>query len=486
MSMAQKKHYKDNKMRMAIKYFLLPILSVGVVSCASVPRANITKSPIDSSKMAISAQSATIAASWPKEYWWSKYPDQQLQNLIYRALSNSPTLDIAEARIEQALQYARAVDAVSGISGSADATTFFQKQSYNYIMGSFAPRGFKDYGQMTVGIKKDLDLWGKDKAQLNAAVYQLDAAGTEKEFAKVNLASAILAEYAKLQNLYNQRDLAEQLLATTTEYSSLMDLRYKNGLDNKGTAAQANSNIHAIKLQINKLDENIALEKSAIAALVGVGQQLANEIKRPTIKPLFGFKIPQNLTLDIIGHRADIVAARLNVEAQSENIKVKKAQYYPNISLSGNVGLQSFSLGKLFDSGSLIGQVGPAISLPLFAQDALNSQYYGAQADYNMAVANYNQKVIDAMGEVDQVAVNFAALDAQITNTKAQIASLNTAYDIAQKRYKGGIGTKLEVLNLKNQIINNTVTLNNLMDANLNLEIALIKALGGGYQNNSQ
>ena len=90
------------------------------------------------------------------------------------------------------------------------------------------------------------------------------------------------------------------------------------------------------------------------------------------------------------------------------------------------------------------------------------------------------------MGEVDRVAVNFAALDTQINNSKAQIASLNTAYDVAQKRYKGGIGTKLEVLNLKTQIINNTINLNNLMDANLNLEIALIKALGGGYQYTSQ
>ncbi len=486
MSMAQNFYNKDNNMRMALKYILLPIISLGVVSCASVPKTKITRSPIDSSQMAINTKNAQIAASWPKEYWWSKYPDQQLQSLIYRALAKSPSLEVAEARIEQALQYAKAVDAIAGLNGSADGTAFFQKQSYNYIMGDFAPRGFKDYGQMTVGIKKDLDLWGKNKAMFNSAVLQLDAAGAEKEYAKVNLASAILAEYAKLQNLYNQRDLAEQLLATTSEYSSLMELRYKNGLDNKGTAAQADANIHAIKLQINKLDENIALEKSAIAALVGVGQQVASEIKRPSITPMFGYKIPANLTLDIIGHRADIVAARLDVEAKAENIKTQKAQYYPNISLSGSVGLQSFSLSKLFDNGSLIGQVGPAISLPLFAQAALDSQYYGAQADYNLSVANYNQKVLDAMGEVDRVAVNFAALDTQINNSKAQIASLNTAYEVAQKRYKGGIGTKLEVLNLKTQIINNTINLNNLMDANLNLEIALIKALGGGYQYTSQ
>ena len=464
----------------AYKFLLMSVTALSLSACASVPTKDISKAPLSTSEMTLS-KNAPTSISWPQEYWWSRYNDQQLQKLIYTALSTSPSIDAADARLEKALQYVRAVSANDDISGSANGSIFTQKQSYNYIMGSFAPRGFKDYGDISLGLKKEFDIWGKQKAQLNSAAFQFEALGADKEFAKVSLASAIIAEYAKLQNLYNQKDLVLALRGNAVEYASLISLRFKNGLETKGSVAQADSQISAINLQLNKIDENIALEKNAIASLVGSGPQIAAQITRPTIAPIFGYKVPENLNLDIIGHRADVVAARLNAEAAAQNVNVKHADYYPNISISGSVGIQAMQIKNLFDSGSLIGQFGPAVSLPLFSQKTLDSQYYSAQADYNLAVAQYNQKVLDALSEVDQVAVNFSALSTQTQSVIAQINNLNSAYDIAQKRLRGGVGTKMEVLNIKSQIINNQITLNNLKDANLNLEIALIKALGGGY-----
>ena len=137
---------------------------------------------------------------------------------------------------------------------------------------------------------------------------------------------------------------------------------------------------------------------------------LDNAIKAPTLKLDRTFGLPAELAVDLLGRRPDVVAARLVAEAQGSRIEQKKAEFYPNVNLAAFIGVQSLGLNMLSKSGSDIGSVGPAISLPIFSGGRLRGELRGAHARYAEAVANYNGTVARALQEVADAAVSQKAL----------------------------------------------------------------------------
>ena len=109
--------------------------------------------------------------------------------------------------------------------------------------------------------------------------------------------------------------------------------------------------IDSIKLQIETNDQRIKLEKSAIAALIGDGPQVASKIHEPKISPIFEAQIPSDLRADILGHRPDIIAAKMRAIYAAKKVDVAVTKYYPNVSLAGNIGLSSLGIANLLDKG---------------------------------------------------------------------------------------------------------------------------------------
>lgn len=460
----------------------LGLLAFALSACAQIPNPKSAIAPIATNTIDLSANITQNGAEWPKEKWWLKYNDAQLNNLIELAFNNSPSIDIAKTRIEQAIIYSEGVDATYGLHANADASAYLQKQTYNGLFPkAFAPKGIKDFGQVTLSASKDLDIWGQRRAELQAAGAQIDSARADEAFVRINLSSAIANEYARLQNLYSQKQNLELLLDNAQETAKLINLRYKNGLEIKARTNQAQAQIDSIKLQIETNDQRIKLEKSAIAALIGDGPQVASKIHEPKISPIFEAHIPSDLRADILGHRPDIIAAKMRAIYAAKKVDVAVTKYYPNVSLAGNIGLSSLGIANLLDKGSLIGQFGPAISLPVFAQKTLDANLGNSNAEYNLAIANYNKSLIDAFNEIDAAAISFVELKSQIDAAHLQTSESRAAFENIRLRYKGGVGTYLDVLNAQAALLNAQNIETNLQDQRLIVEIALIKSLGGGY-----
>ncbi|MBN8646649.1 MAG: efflux transporter outer membrane subunit [Caulobacterales bacterium] len=486
--MASSPYYTKETAKSKIRYNLLERVSIlglfafALSACAQIPNPKSSIAPIATSTIDLSANISQNAAEWPKEKWWVKYNDAQLNNLIELAFNNSPSIDIAKTRIEQAIIYSEGVDATYGLHANADATAYLQKQTYNGLFPkAFAPKGVKDFGQVTLSASKDLDIWGQRRAELQAAGAQIDSARADEAFVRINLSSAIANEYARLQNLYTQKQNLELLLDNAKETAKLVNLRFKNGLEIKARTNQAQAQVDAIKLQIETNDERIKLEKSAIAALIGDGPQVALSIHQPKIYPIFEAQIPSDLRADILGHRPDIIAAKMRAIFAAKKVDVAITKYYPNVSLSGNIGLSSLGIANLLDTGSLIGQFGPAVSLPLFAQKTLDANLGNSNAEYNLAIANYNKSLIDAFNEIDQASISFIELKSQIDAAHLQTSETRAALENIRLRYKGGVGNYIDVLNAQAVFLNAQNIEANLQDQRLIVEIALIKSLGGGY-----
>jgi len=185
---------------------------------------------------------------------------------------------------------------------------------------------------------------------------------------------------------------------------------------------------------------------------------------------------------DLLGRRADISAARWRVEAASSDAKSAKAAFYPNINLSAFVGLSSLGLDNLFKSSSRQMGIGPALTLPIFDQGALRANLRGKTADIDAAVESYNAAVIDAVHDVaDQLSSIQSIARQQAEQERAQ-ASVESAYDLATQRYKAGLGTYLTVLNAETSVLAQRRLAADLKARSLDSQVALIRALGGGYR----
>jgi len=239
----------------------------------------------------------------------------------------------------------------------------------------------------------------------------------------------------------------------------------------------------AAKAELLGVEERIALLKNGIAALLGEGPDRGLAITRPTVLLAGGSGLPSNLSLDLIGRRPDIVAAKLRTEAAAKRIDQQKAGFYPSVNLMAFVGGQSLDIGKMTKSGSGIGSAGPAISLPIFNTQGLQAQLRGARAEYDASVSIYNATLSNALREVADAATSRKALDGELTASRAAVTAAVDAYDIVDNRYKGALATYLEVLSAEDALVSAQRALADVETRAVVLDVAMVRALGGGYQN---
>jgi len=215
--------------------------------------------------------------------------------------------------------------------------------------------------------------------------------------------------------------------------------------------------------------------------LLGAGPDRGIAIERPAINLNRSIGLPSELAADLLGRRPDIVAARLRTEAQLKRIDQKKAEFYPNVNLAGFIGLQSLGLNLLSKSDSTTGSIGPAISLPIFTGGRLSGELRGSVATYEESVANYNQTVTQALQQVANAALSQKSLGGRLSKSEEAVAAASEAYRIASNRYEGRLSSYLEVLSAEDAMLNNLRILTDLRSRAFTLDVALMHALGGGY-----
>jgi NodT family efflux transporter outer membrane factor (OMF) lipoprotein len=451
-------------------------------ACATMPAptpARVAKAPD------AYATTQTLSApdtAWPVDAWWKAYGDTQLDGLVDEALTGSPTLAQAEARLRRAQALANQAKAARLPSVSANGGVDRSKQSYNNgIPADFVPQGYNDYGRLSLDFSWELDFWGKNRAAVAAATSEAKAAQADAAQARLMLATSVAAAYADLGRLYAEHDVAERAVALRQETLDLVSDRVTNGLDTRGELRQAEAGPPTARAELAAVDEQIAQTRNALAALLGAGPDRGLSIARPSIASLKPFGLPANLAADLIGRRPDIVAAKWRAEASSRRIGQAKAAFYPNVNLAAAIGVQSLHLDKLFDSGSDVGSVGPAISLPIFEGGRLKANLRVAEAERDGAVAAYDDAVTQALRDVADVAASERALATRLSESRTALAANEDGYRIAKLRYQGGLSTYQNVLIAELAVLTQRRVVADLDSRALALDVALVRALGGGF-----
>ena len=306
---------------------LVPLLLSS--ACLSVP--DLGPRPEPRAPESFAATFDAMVADWPAERWWENYGDPQLATLIGEALAGSPTMAVAEARVRRAR--ANAQQAGAALQPSIDATASGGVLQASENLGLPVAQGWQDFGQVALGLTFDLDLWGRNRANLRAALSEADAARADATYARLTLSTAIAASYADLARLAAVRDTASTNLRIREDTLRMMREREAQGLENRAVVARAESNRATAAADLAAVDEQIELIRNAIAALVGQGPDRGRAISLPVAARLNAFGLPAGLGIDIVGRRPDIVAARLRAEAQGQRIRAARAEFYPNVRL---------------------------------------------------------------------------------------------------------------------------------------------------------
>jgi NodT family efflux transporter outer membrane factor (OMF) lipoprotein len=453
-----------------------------LASCAPVP--NLGPKPLARAPESIASEQSLGGGTqtWPVDQWWASYGDPQLNALIDEGLRSSPDVAAAAARFRRANGLAEQAGAALLPTLDAQGQATLEKQSYNNgFPKEFVPKGWQDTGQLSLNLGFDLDLWGRNRASLAAATSDAEAAAIDARQAQLMLTTGIADAYADLARLYAERDIQQHAVDIRVSTQKLVTQRVANGLDTRGDQRQAEANAATARANLAEIEETIALRKNQIAALVGAGPDRSLSITPPAITNFAPRGLPRDVTTNLVGRRPDIAAARARAEAAASRIKVAHADFYPAIRLDGLIGFQSLGVAKLIAGDSLFGSVGPAVTLPIFHGGALSGQYRGARGTYDEAIANYDKTVLTAYQEVADAVTSQHMLDQRLAEARNALTASEEAYSIARKRYEGGLSTYLDVLTVEEHFLAARQSVATLQTRGFALDIALVRALGGGF-----
>lgn len=423
---------------------------------------------------------------WPTQQWWQRYGDAQLDQLMAEALQGAPDMAAAAARVEQARAMRGVSEAARSPQLSARASASEDKLSYNHLTPeAFTPRGMNDYGRATLDLSWSLDLWGKQRAAVAAAAGELAAREADAAQARLMLSSNVAMAYAQLLRLAANQQALEQSVKVRKATVDLFAERYANGLENQGGVHSAKARLAAAQAELSQMQEQVALQRNSIAALMGAapgrGARIQLDAKRDQSPWQQRWALPEQLPVSLLGRRPDVVAARLQAQALESRVAAQQAEFYPDVNLSAFVGVQSLGLDMLTKSGSSIASVGPAISLPIFNGGRLRSELGAARARYDEAVAQYRSTLNRALQEVADNATSQRALQQQLTAMEQAVAAATEAHRVARNRYEGGLARYLDVLSAEDQLLISVRQLVDVQSRALTLDIGLHRALGGGW-----
>ncbi|WP_159917767.1 efflux transporter outer membrane subunit [Pantoea sp. 18069] len=430
----------------------------------------------------LTAQAPTQGLPTPS--WWSALGDPRLNALVDQALQGSPSLAASRARFERAAALAMASSTASQPHASLGLDATRQHYSANGLVPAPIAGNTYNSGNAQVGLNWAPDFFGRHAAELESALGQARAAQADSAAAANQLAAQVARSYVALARLLAQRDVAARTLDQRRQLLDLSHQRTQAGLDSQVELTQAQAGLPDAHTQIEMLDEQITLARRTLAVLCGQAPE-AQQALAPQLAQLALQDVPQALGMDLLGRRPDIVAARWRVEAAGQDTARARADFYPDVSLSAFVGLNAIGLDQLLQGSSRQMGVTPALRLPIFEGTRLRAQLRGREAERDTAIAQYNGAVLDAVKEAGDAIASVQSLGRQQALQSESAAKAEQAYDFALQRYRAGLSNQITMLNAENQVIAQRRLGVDLQARQLDTRIALMKALGGGWSDDT-
>jgi multidrug efflux system outer membrane protein len=458
------------------------VLALALAGCVHIPADTSQAKGPDFARVQHDASLALARDAWPAQDWWKAYTEPQLDELITRALRDNPTMAVAQARIASARAAVRNEQAADG--AQVDLAGGLNRQRYSGTGLFPAPIGGAWFNDTSVQARAsyDFDWWGRHRAAVAAALGEANARQADAAQAAQTIAASVAQSYFRLQSLWAREQNTREQIAVQRDVLRGRQMRLKQGLVNIDMVESAQQDLASLETQAESYAGQAARELEALRALVGAGAHNFPKIARRQVPAEPSAALPAKLGMELLARRPDLQAARWRVEAALGRTRAAEAAFYPDINLSASAGLDTVSVSRLLEWASRTALIGAAFSLPIFDSGRLEAGLGVARAQRDELVADYNQSVLNAVRDVSQEAATLQGLAKQ---RKAQLEATKSAVQLqhnAEARMKAGLAESTAVLQAQLVYLRLRDTSIQLFDAELQTQVALIKALGGGYR----
>lgn len=427
------------------------------------------------------AQKPASGGNWPAAGWADQFGDAQLAALIGEALTTSPTVAEALARLQAAAAFTEEARAHTLPQVGADYSHSRQQYSSTALVPPPYAGSWQTENKALLGASYELDMWGKNSSAWKSSVSTLRAAEADREKVGLTLSAAVAATYNELARLYALRDLAQQEVEAWQGIGELAGRRLYSGLDTEVEQQGAQRSLAAARAALTALDGRMLDIRYQLSALLGQGPDRGLRIARPQLGAGDAVALPDNLPADLVARRPDLTAARWRIDALTHGIDAAKADFYPNINLGAAIGLDAFGFGRFLSAASRTASAGPAIHIPIFDAGALRARLKGRYADYDVAVAAYNGTLVSALSEIATQLARIRSTDAQLVDARLAGQAASRAWQLADRRYRSGLSSQLNVLQAQLGALATEQAVVNLGMTRRSQQIALAAALGGGF-----
>ena len=421
-------------------------------------------------------QSQAQASSYADLPWWQVFQDTQLQELIRTALKQNYDLQIATERINAAraavtITRSSLFPQVAGNGTFAGGKEGNFQTNYNFL-------------QLTADAAFQLDLFGKLRRATEASRAQLLATEDARQTVILTLVSDVASDYFTLLELDLQLQITHETVKTQEDSVKLTKLRVDHGVATKLDVLQAQQVLDTANAAIPDLERLIAQEENAINILLGNYPQDVQRGLRLIEQPLPP-EVPGGLPSTLMERRPDIRQAEQNLVAANAEIGVAKAEFFPQISLTGSGGGsfgRSSAFSSLMSSQLGIWSYGAQVSQPIFTGGALTGNLKYAKSQYQQALLAYRQAIQVAFGEVSDALIGYQKLHEVRLRQEDSVADLQESVRLSNMRYTGGTTTYLEVLDGQRALYNAELTLAQARGSEYQSLVQLYRSLGGGWQ----
>ena len=391
--------------------------------------------------------------------WESLYEDETLRQLIHKALENNKDVNIAAARLKE-MMAARRIS-FADLFPDVKANVYFGKEQLNY--GGNDPKPDPEHGAKLV-YSWELDLWGRLRWANEAAIAEYFASVENVRALQMTIVAEVATNYYQLRALDRELSIVQQTLTARREGVRLAKLRYEGGLTPETAYNQAQVEMARTETLVPNLERQIEIKESDLSMLLG---EYTGEIPRGAL--------PSTL----LERRPDMRQAELTLQAANARVGIAKANMFPRITLTGDLGFESNEVSTLLKSGAwnVIG----GLAQPLVGLAKNRANLKAAQARYEQEVLQYQKSVLGAFKEVNNAIVTVRKVKEVRASMEKLESSARNYLELAQLQYINGVTSYMDVLDAQRGLLDAQIGLNDAVLNELLSIVSLYKALGGGY-----
>jgi multidrug efflux system outer membrane protein len=425
------------------------------------------------------------AASFADLKWFEVFQDQQLQDLVRRALEHNYDLRDAVARVEEArasLRITRSDQYPQFAAGGAVQINRLSRDGATPIPEQLLPSQNRNFGEAALQLLSfEIDLWGRLRRATEASRANLLSAEENRKAVVTTLVSDVATDYLTLRELDYSLEISERTLRTREQSLDLTRSRQVGGVSTQLDLRQAEQLVYTAAETIPDLHRQIEQMENQISLLLGEnpgsivrGRSLTEQVLPP--------QVPAGLPSTLLERRPDIRAAEQTLVAFNAEIGVARAAYFPRLSLSGALGGASTQLTSLFSAAHSTWNLTPEVTQPIFTAGKIKGNVELAKAERERALIGYERTIQTAFKEVSDALIAHERVRQSREKQEALVTALEDRLRLAYLRYRGGVDTQLNALDADRDLFEAQLSLAQLRLEEILTVVQLYKALGGGWQ----